>query len=199
MQEVISHAVTSHVRAQKQGLTEATQVMHTLTHIYDRWRSRVNSIISEARAQRSAVSDSILPSSSFRAQPSGAAADFGDLNLIPKGIPKSAVYEDESDSSTGVLVGNSALSAAEARLQDLAAKEQALGLEAFQREDIGGNRLQAGGSAEGFLKLTGEDEDNLALSQQLEEEEAKTAAGIAPFNVESHGLFRLLLCLGAAL
>lgn len=175
--EVISHIATSHVRAQQQGLTEATQITHTLAHIYDRWRQRVKSIISEARPQRSAVSESTLPSSSLRSRThaSGTGADFGDLNLIPKGLPKSAVYEVESDSGNALLAGNSAMSAAEARLQDVAAKQQALGLEAFQGADSGGNLFHAGGSSEGFLNLVGEDEDNLATQQQIEEEELKAA------------------------
>ncbi len=135
---------TSHIRSVALGAEDATQVMHTLTNLYDRWRARLHSILSEA--QPKALKHPLPSSSGLRSQQSfqrmvpGITASSGDAdavvtipsevptsipNSIPKGIPKRPGHPEEIQSHS-MVAGDHAMSATEI-LQDVAAKQQSLG------------------------------------------------------------------------
>ena len=120
-----------------------------------------------------------FPSSSLRSQdnfkrPVAGGADaavtaIAAVTVIPKGIPRGIPRQ----------VAGSGDSSAEEAVQDEEGNQQAQGLVAFQDYDgLGGNLPQPEGASEGFLNIAGEDEDNLAIQQQLEEEEVKTTSEI---------------------
>ncbi len=203
MQEVISHIATTHIRAIAQGKEESIQVMHTLTDLYDRWRVRLHSIMSESKPKSAAASKHPFPSSSFRSQqitqkmvPQDEAISDADLvmtipNAIPKGIPKG--IPKKAPNHAGVQASSSMLTevndrSADENFQDVAAEQQALGFETFQDpssddyEDlylaqgfVGGSLGQREAAPEGFLKVIDEDDDNLAMQREIEAKEEEAA------------------------
>lgn len=198
MQEVLSHIATSHIRAITQGTEESIQVMHTLTDLYDRWRIRLHSIMSESKPKSAAAPKHPFPSSSFRSQqmtqkiaPQDETVSDTDLGMtipnaipksIPKGIPKRAPNHSDTEASSSMLTDVNDMSADET-IQDVA-KQQASGFDTFldpssdDYEDlesahgfVGGNLAQREAAPQGFLKVIDEDADNLAMQRELEAEE----------------------------
>lgn len=198
MQEVLSHIATSHIRAISQGTEESIQVMHTLTDLYDRWRIRLHSIMSESKPKSAAALKHPFPSSSFRSQqmtqkiaPQDETVSDTDLGMtipnaipksIPKGIPKRAPNHSDTEASSSMLTDVNDMSADET-IQDVA-KQQASGFDTFldpssdDYEDlesahgfVGGNLAQREAAPQGFLKVIDEDADNLAMQRELEAEE----------------------------
>ena len=203
MQEVLSHIATTHIRATAQGKEESIQVMHTLTDLYDRWRVRLHSIMSESKPKSAAASKHPFPSSSFRSQqitqkmaPQDEAISDADLGMtipnaipkgIPKGIPKKAPNHPDVEASSSMLTDVNDRSAEEI-IQDVAAEQQASGFETFQDpssddyEDlesaqgfVGGSLAQGEAAPEGFLKVIDEDDDNLAMQREIEAKEEEAA------------------------
>lgn len=201
--EVLSHIATTHIRAVAQGKEDSIQVMHTLTDLYDRWRVRLHSIMSESKPKSAAASKHPFPSSSFRSQqitqsmgPQDEAISDADLGMtianaipkgIPKGIPKKAPNHSDEEASSSMLTEANDRSADEIT-QDVAAEQQALGFETFQDpssddyEDlelaqgfIGGSLAQREAAPQGFLKVIDEDDDNLAMQREVEAKEEDAA------------------------
>ena len=199
MQEVLSHIATTHIRAIAQGTEESIQVMHTLTDLYDRWRARLHSIMSEFKPKSTAVSKHPFPSSSFRSQqmtqkmnPQDETISDAHLGMtisnaipksIPKGIPKRAPNHADLQTSSSLLTDVNDMSADEI-IQDVAAEQQALGFDTFQEpssddyEDlesaqgfVGGSLARRETAPQGFLKVKDEDDDNLAMQREFEAEE----------------------------
>lgn len=120
--------------------------MHTLTSVYDRWRTKLLSVMAEANPRVSASSQHPYPSSSIRTQQklSTAAPALHDEplkipKLIPNSIPKAdALFESHT------MAGNAELLPS-----------------AMQQES----------AVEGFMNLVTEDDDNLELQRQRREEE----------------------------
>lgn len=201
MQELISHIATTHVRAIAQGVTESVQVMHTLTDLYDRWRTRLHSLMSEAKPKSAAASKHPFPSSSFRSQqhsmmmpPPGDSASSGGSDkaipeIIPKGIPKMGTQHADLLKQSSSTAGEAAMSA-EQIMQDVAANQQDLSLGFWSLQNPGNDQAEDydaakefyGGSLalrennlEGFLKVIDEDHDNLVIQRELEAEEEEGA------------------------
>ncbi len=203
MQEVLSHIATTHIRAIAQGTEESIQVMHTLTDLYDRWRARLHSIMSESKPKSAAASKHPFPSSSFRSQqmtqkmaPQDVTTSDADLGMtipnaipksIPKGIPKRVPNYADVEASSSMLAKDNDMSADEI-IQDVTAEQQALGFDTFQDpssddyEDlesaqgfVGGSLAQRETAPQGFLKVRDEDDDNLAMQRELEAEEEEAA------------------------
>lgn len=201
--EVISHIATTHIRAVAQGKEESIQVMHTLTDLYDRWRVRLHSIMSESKPKSAAASKHPFPSSSFRSQQitqkmalqdeAISDADFSMTILnaipkgVPKGIPKKAPNDADVEASSSMLTDVNDRSADE-HIQDVAAEQQAVGFETFQdpsnddyedlqsaQGSVGGSLTRQEAAPEGFLKVIDEDDDNLAMQRRIEAKEEEAA------------------------
>lgn len=122
--------------------------MHTLTSVYDRWRTKLLSVMAEANPRVSASSQHPFPSSSIRTQqklssasPATQNQDFEIPRLIPTSIPKAdALFESRS------VAGNAELLPSGMRQESV---------------------------VQGFMNLVTEDDDNLELQRQREEEEQK--------------------------
>ncbi len=203
MQEVLSHIATTHIRAIVQGTEESIQVMHTLTDLYDRWRVRLHSIMSESKPKSAAASKHPFPSSSFRSQQMTQEMALQDETIsntdlgmtipsampkgIPKGIPKRAPNHADVEASSSMLTDVNDRSADEI-IQDVEAKQQALGFDTFQDpssddyEDlesaqgfVGGSLAQREPAPQAFLKVIDEDDDNLAMQQEVGAKEEEVA------------------------
>ncbi|DBA79457.1 TPA: hypothetical protein ACH3X2_007729 [Trebouxia sp. C0005] len=201
--EVLSHIATTHIRAIAQGQEESIQVMHTLTDLYDRWRARLHSIMSESKPKSAAASKHPFPSSSFRSQqitqkmaPQDEALSHADLGVpipnaipkgIPKGVPKKAPHHSVVEASSSMLTDMNDRSADE-NIEDVAAEQQALGFNAFQDPSsddymdlesaqgfVGGNLAQQEAAPQGFLKVIDEDDDNLAMLREIKAKEEEAA------------------------
>ena len=150
------------------------QVMHALTSVYDRWRAKVHSMLSEANPDGPAAPHQALASASFRTQNPSAIA-YTEM---------SALRDRDADIIMNVLGSNSTRTSSDLQKGSSASALTAIpkGIprpEAWadtENEDIGSARpLQQTEEEEaksaGFLKFVGEDEDNLALQKQREEED----------------------------
>lgn len=135
----------------------ALQVMHALTSIYDRWRTKLRSVMAEASPRVAASHQHPFPSSSFRNQQDTTAkldaphSTLGRVHSasattsatvagsipkgIPRGIPRAAALPG--------LAGNA---------------------------DLADSQMHQATAAEGFLKFVGEDDDELALQEEKKQE-----------------------------
>ena len=129
------------------------QVMHALTSIYDRWRIKLQSVMAEASPAVSASQQHSFPSSYFRSQ-QNITATSGDNS------------EDANAASSKTETSTTSASGLKTIPKGL---PKALAGEA----ELVQSQMQQEAAAEGFLKLLGEDEDNLALQKEKEEEEKK--------------------------
>ena len=142
--------------------------MHALTSIYDRWRTKLRSVMAEASPRVAASHQHPFPSSSFRTQqdptgtPDAHLNNLGRVNSatsatssatvagsIPKGIPRGIPKGIPGAAALPGLAGNA---------------------------ELADSQMQQATAVEGFLNFVGEDEDELALRKEREEEK-QTAEG----------------------
>ena len=86
--------------------------MHTLTSIYDRWRSKLLSVMAEANPRVSASNQPPFPSSSIRTQQNLTAASpvlRDNTSTIPRSMPRGIPTADALVGSLG-MKGNAELS-----------------------------------------------------------------------------------------
>ena len=131
--------------------------MHALTSIYDRWRIKLHSVMAEASPTVSASHQHLFTSSSFRTQ-QNLMATPGELSTVSEGANAASSKTHNATSATVPKVIPKGIPKA-VILPGLAG-------------DVEPEREQEA-AAEGFLKLIGEDEDNLALQKEKEEEKQK--------------------------
>lgn len=150
--------------------------MHALTSIYDRWRAKVHSILSEANPEGSAVSHLPLPSSSFRSQQPQQAMSYEEL---------AALHSEDPDVVTSIPSRVSEPQGPHKESSSSVTRSIPKGIPKadYQHNSVDENHSTARNSGlaqdltgmptDGFLNFVGEDEDNLALQKQREEEEQK--------------------------